>query len=81
MLAEGAGALLFAALCEQVACIDEVCGHQARCELRIALLYGGEDGLVEGDRMLEVHQLRGHSDHVQHGAMDGVEETSGEAIA
>ncbi len=81
MIAEGAGEFVLAALGEEVLGVGEVRGHELRGELGVAGFDGGEDRAVEGHGVLEVDHLRGDHHHVEHGAVDGVEDASGEPVS
>jgi len=81
MIAELARGLLLTAVKQQIAGVGQVVCHKTRRELRVALLDGNQNRLMELQRMFQLNKLGGHHDHVQHGTVDRLEQPFGQTIA
>jgi hypothetical protein len=78
--AELTGSFLLPGMKQQVASIDQMVGHETRCEPGVALFDRSQDRLMKLECVLKLDQLGGHHDHVQHCAMDCLKEPLCKAI-
>jgi hypothetical protein len=81
VIAELAGGLLLAGLKQEVSRVGQMIGHETRGEFGVALLNRVKDRLMELQSVFQINQLRGHHDHIEHGAVDGLKETTRKTIA
>ena len=80
MIAKLARCLLLAAVKQEIARVDQVTCHKARRQHGVTLLDCDHDRPMELKGVLDLDELRGNVDHVEHSAMDGVEEAFREAV-
>jgi hypothetical protein len=81
VIAKLARGFLLAGVKQKILRIGEVVCHKTGGECGVSLFDRVQDRLMELQGVLQFDQLRGHHDHIQHGAMDGLKESSGESIA